>query len=118
VKIAFDIGGVLSKYPGQFRQLMRALIQAGHSVHIITDMPLDDARQVLRDNGFDFIPPENIHAADYSRYGENCKAALLKELGIEMHFDDHIGYIAEAPAIGLLVMPRPNRPYNSPEWVV
>ena len=37
MKIAFDIGGVLSKYPDTFRPIITALEAGGIECHIITD---------------------------------------------------------------------------------
>lgn len=125
MKIAFDIGGVVSKYPREFYRLLSALwFVGGHELHIITDMhDKEDVIKQLIDNGFDYIliPSENIHCADYAQYGELCKAVLLRDLKIDMFYDDFLGYTTWPPHFGpapirLLVMPDPYRPYWSPEW--
>src|SRR5438552_1728563 len=115
IKIAFDIGGVISKYPDIFRTLLR-VVDAGSyefeswfgmcEVHIISDMyPLDKLLTVLRDNGFDFINPSCVHSADFAKHGERCKAVLCEELGIDLLIDDHPGYVTDGKHVRLLVMP-------------
>ncbi len=120
MRVAFDIGGVLSKYPGQFRLLSRILDEAGIEVHIITDMhPKETVLEHLALNGFEFIPADHVHSADYDAYGEGCKAVLLEQLRIDLFVDDFIGYVAAGGApIRLLVMPDATRPYYHDDWHV
>ena len=117
MKVAFDIGGVLSKYPDTFRQLVAALIDFGHEVYVITDMP-DKEKTVamLQENLFGFIPESNVHNADYNKYGELCKAVLLRKLKIDMFFDDFPGYLTEGCKVRLQVLPDPQRPYYHRTW--
>lgn len=122
MKIAFDIGGVLSKYPNEFKTILRGLAQSKEiEVHIITDQhDRDYTLQQLWDNGF-HIPKERVHNADYERYGEMCKAVILKNEGIDVLIDDFGGYAAwdhrmgSAP-IRMLVQPDPYRPYWASDW--
>lgn len=65
MKIGFDIGGVISKYPKQFKELMMSLlgvkddtpykselVNVKHKLYIITDMhPKEKVLQTLIDNG-------------------------------------------------------------------
>jgi hypothetical protein len=66
------------------------------------------------------IPVEetNIYCADYEEHGEGCKAELLRELKIDLFFDDFIGYVAlpDNNAIQCLVMPNPYKPYCANTW--
>lgn len=129
LKLAFDIGGILSKYPNEFKQLVRC-IQMGNlenlrfskdelvQIHIISDIkPHSKAVKIVHDNGFN-IPYSRIHVADYEKYGENCKAVLCKELDIDILIDDHIGYLSEpnCPPIRLLMMPDQYKPYYNDGW--
>lgn len=132
MKIAFDIGGVLSKYPDQFREMLKDF--SNSEIFVITDMH-DKAEVVkmLTDNGFiktvvGFGPigpiyEQNVYCADYKTHGDMCKAVLLKELGIDIFFDDFVGYtnwdssLGPAP-IRLLVMPDPWKPYWADSWKV
>ena len=117
-RVAFDIGGVLSKFPDILRPIAQALIDGGVDVYVITDMH-DHAQVVatLRDNGFGFIPPDRVHCADYATHGEGCKAELLRELAIDMILDDHPGYVAvQGCPIRCLVMPDAERPYWHEDW--
>lgn len=123
MRIAFDIGGVLSKYPDQFRQMAYELSCSPNAeLFIITDM--HDKFEVVKQleaNGFGFFKVNNIFCADYDKHGELCKAVLLRDLKIDMFFDDFIGYtqwpdsFGKAP-IRMLVMPDGFRPYWAPEW--
>lgn len=83
MKIAFDVGGVLSKYPDVFRPLLLALRDApGIEVHVISDMhPPAKIGLMLLANGIDLIY-SRVHSADYTTHGEMCKAVLCEELGI------------------------------------
>lgn len=118
MKISFDIGGVLSKYPQIFRPMIIALIKGGVEVHVITDM--HDMSQILKmlamnDLGPDIIPPERVHSADYKSHGEYCKSITIKEQGIDLHIDDFPGYCA-AGGNQLLMWPNPDEPYFSDVW--
>lgn len=125
MKIAFDIGGVLSKYPEEFKKLIFSLCYSrGHDLHVITDMhDKEDVIKQLRTNDFDeaLIPTENIHCADYATHGELCKAVIMRDLKIDMFYDDFIGYTMWPPHFGpapirCLIMPDGYRPYWHPEW--
>ncbi len=123
MKIAFDIGGVLSKYPDVFRPLVEALLAlrpfgAPPEVWVISDMkPHEKAVAFCHDNGF-FVPPERVICADYATHGENCKAMLCEQLGIDILVDDFHSYVCTVgkPPVRLLVMPDPSRDYYAPEW--
>lgn len=118
LRVSLDIGGVLSKYPSQFRALARALAASPEvELFVITDM--HDHEQSVRfvhDNGFDMIPAERIHNSDYTEYGENCKAQMIEELDIDIHIDDFPGYCAHTSCVSLLVFPNPHEPYYADEW--
>jgi len=118
VKIAFDIGGVLSKYPDLFRPLVVQLQAAGVQVFVITDVPdRSEVLEMLRLNDFAMIPEANVYSADYATHGETCKAVLLREQGIDMFFDDFIGYVAvDGCPVRCLVMPDATRPYYHETW--
>jgi hypothetical protein len=122
LRIAFDIGGVLSKYPKEFKSLYRSLIFDGHEIFVITDM--HDKVEVinqLNENQMGPLNSSNIHCADYQKHGELCKAVLLRDLKIDMFFDDFIGYVQWPSEFGpapirMLVMPDGFRPYWHSEW--
>jgi hypothetical protein len=122
MKVAFDIGGVLSKFPETFRAMVAALISGGAEVLVLTDMHDRPAMlDMLGRNGV--VPPvreADVHVADYARHGEACKAILVRDLGIDVLIDDHGGYLAwpwATPApVRLLVTPDPRRPYYAPGW--
>ena len=118
IKIAIDIGGVLSKYPDILKPLIKILRGvAGVQVLILTDMKRDKALTMLSDNGVD-IDPEDVHSADYDTHGEACKAVLCAELGVHMLIDDHLGYVCIPgdPPLRLLVQPDASLPYYHPTW--
>jgi len=114
LKIAFDIGGVLCKYPDQFKILLQALKDSVDiKLYIITDMNHESAILKLNEFGYlDYFEYNNIYSADYSKYDQKCKSVLCKDLGIDILIDDYIDYVYENPTIGLLVMPRPNINYE------
>lgn len=127
MRIAFDIGGVISKYPDQFRMLIIKLLEPTETgikcdVFVITDMhKKDDIMTMLHDNGFDMISEDHVYCADYQKHGEFCKAVLLKELNIDLFLDDFIGYtqwdssLGDAP-VRLLVAPDGFKSYWSEQW--
>ncbi len=129
MKIAFDVGGVISKYPDLFFTLIEAL-EAGNraikarggeaqvEVYILSDMhPKSKITDMLMQNGFS-LHYDRVHSADYQTHGENCKAVLCEQLGIDILVDDFIGYVSThgKPLVRLLVMPDAERDYYSPEW--
>jgi hypothetical protein len=120
MRIAFDIGGVLSKYPGVFGPLLDVLHYHGNSqgveVWIISDMhPEQKIIDMLELNGIAFLK-HRVRSADYQTHGEMCKAVLCKELGIDLLVDDFPGYVAAGEHVRLLVMPNPTEPYYHDEW--
>lgn len=119
VRIGFDIGGVLSKYPDLLRPIVDALLAAPDvEVFVLSDMhPHSKCVAFVQDNGFR-IPADRIHSCDYAECGEECKAVKARELGLDVLVDDFPGYVATvgAPALRLLAMPDPTRPYYDDSW--
>lgn len=116
LKISFDVGGVISKYPHVFRKMAFALVAGGVDVHVITDMhEKPKVIRMLNDNGWTFLEEDNVHCADYVTHGERCKSVLIKELGIDLHIDDFPGYCAGG-GLQLMVWPDPDEPYWHDEW--
>jgi hypothetical protein len=130
MRVAFDIGGVLSKYPNQFRELILKIVShgLGHwpamEVFIISDMhPKEKIVELLRLNRIDGFSYDNVYCADYDTHGDGCKAELLDQLKIDLFFDDHIGYVATSipgtyPTIRCLVWPEAGLPYRADSWIV
>jgi hypothetical protein len=122
MKIALDIGGVISKYPDKFRWFMLS-IACNWDVYVITDMhDKAEVMQTLKENNIE-VPEHRVFCADYVRYGEFCKAVLLKELGIDIFIDDFQGYLSWDSSFGpapirLLMMPDVYKPYWAESWKV
>jgi len=121
MRVAFDIGGVLSKYPAQFKDVMSRF--ASFEVFIISDMPREKIIKLLRLNKILGVDGVNIYSADYNTHGDGCKVELLDQLKIDLFFDDHIGYIATSvpgayPTIRCLVWPNAGLPYRADDWIV
>lgn len=120
IKIGFDIGGVLSKYPEILRPIVAALAASPEiEVHVLSDMHphAKCVDWVVTRNGFAVLP-ERIHPCDYAEHGERCKAFKAAEIGLDVLVDDFVGYLAVvgAPPLRLLVMPDPDRDYYHPTW--
>jgi hypothetical protein len=144
MKIGFDIGGVLSKYPERFKELI-SNFEFVTDIYIITDQhPKDKVLQVLIDNGWystyrsqgliaqtknefwdtyldGIIHPDNVYCADYEKYGNMAKAILIKELKLDIFIDDFEPYLAWDSTLGpqpilLKLMPDVFKPYWSPKW--
>lgn len=122
MKVAFDIGGVLSKYPVFFRNFCQVLQDGCVEVFIITDMhDRPKTLAMLNENGFGFIPEECVLNSDYTKYGDMCKAILLKEHQIDMLIDDFPGYVQWDSSFGpapirLLSQTDPFKPYWADDW--
>lgn len=122
MRIAFDVGGVLSKYPHTWRPLLDLLTFRGVDPRydietwIISDMhPEQKIVDMLQANNIPF-DAERVRSADYQTHGEMCKAVLCEELGIDILIDDFPGYVAHGKHCRLLVMPNPHEPYYHDDW--
>jgi hypothetical protein len=117
LKVSFDIGGVLTKHPDQFRKMIRALRDGGAEVYVITDIP-DHQRAIrlLRDNDMP-VTDDNVVCANYAMFGDECKARAIELLGIDIHVDDHPGYCAHDRCVSLLAWPQPKLPYYADEFI-
>ncbi len=116
VRIAFDIGGVLGKYPEIFRVMIEALLaHPDVEVHVLTDVPPPRAIRLVHVNGF-VIPAERIHSCDVARHGDDCKAVKIAELGIDVLIDDHLPYLRNVNALRLHVQPDKDRPFFHPTF--
>jgi len=114
MKIAFDIGGVLGKYPKIFRPFVCALKSGGAEVYVVTDIPDQaTAEQILRGHGYDFSA-ENILCCDYLQHGDCCKRVVIKQFGIDILIDDHPAYCAAAGCVSLMLWPDASIPYEAP----
>jgi len=116
IKIAFDVGGVLSKYES-IRLLYSNLFHNNQGIYpfVISDMhPVDKTKNMLKLNNLPFN--DNVYSADYETHGENCKKVLCEQLEIDILMDDFVGYVAQGKHVRLLVMPDPNEPYYSDNW--
>jgi hypothetical protein len=116
MRIAFDVGGVLSKY-AQIRTLFNALSQTpGVEVFVVSDMhPKEMITKMLSMNDLNF-KEENVISADYKQHGEQCKKVVCEELGLDILIDDFIGYVAQGKHVRFLVMPDPDEDYYSDDW--
>ena len=120
LRIAFDIGGVLSKRPDIFRPLVATLRRGGAEVFVITDMhDHEQSVRFVRGNGYD-IPADNILNSDYTEHGETCKAETVRAHNIHVLVDDFPGYSAavasETDAVSLFTWPDPHRPYYADDF--
>ncbi len=121
IKIAFDVGGVLSKYPGLFKKILWMLIGDRDQwrpieLYCISDMhPVQKIRDALELNGFlEFF--DHVLSADHETYGERCKQVLCEEHGIDVLIDDFQGYLAGGKHVRMMVMPDPDEPYWHDDW--
>ncbi len=111
LRISFDIGGVLSKYPEQFLPIVKMFQDGGAEVFIITDIPEHEkAVLYVQGNGYN-VPADHVLNADYSKFNESCKEKLIEERKIDVHIDDHPGYCAHNKSINLFVWPDTSKPY-------
>jgi hypothetical protein len=118
LRISFDIGGVLSKYPRVFGAMVEALQAGGADVFVLTDM-LDrqHSLDMLRKNAIN-VPDDHVVNCDYARLGERCKQREIDRLKIDLHIDDFTGYsdAAACSCVSLFVWPDPSLPYWADDW--
>lgn len=114
LRVAIDIGGVLSKYPEYFMTLIE-MMKPMADIYFLTDMPVKAAESMLAANG---IGPEHgtLLCADFATYNESCKLVLCEVYDIDVFFDDHMAYLSKGRALRLLVMPDLDRPYYAKTW--
>lgn len=118
VKMAFDIGGVLSRYPKTMASLVQALHRGGIELYVVTDMKKDIALQTLRDNNFlQWFDEDHVLSADWSTHGDLCKTVLCEEHGIQILVDDRPDYVAQGAFVGLALSPRPHQAYYHLSWI-
>lgn len=119
VRVGFDVGGVLSKYPEILGPIVAALNASPRvEVHVLSDMfPHAKILDTLVRNGIE-VPPERVHSCSYNEHQDLCKAFKARELGLDVLLDDFPGYVGTvgAPALRLLAMPDPERPYYADAW--
>jgi hypothetical protein len=117
LRIGFDVGGVLSKYPQIFKPLLQVLHDSKDTeVFIISDMhPKHKITDMLQLNEI-LYHQERVLSADYTKHGEMCKAKLCEEHKIDILIDDFPGYVAAGKHVRLLVMPEPLEPYYHDSW--
>jgi hypothetical protein len=117
IKVAFDVGGVLSKRPEVFIPLLLALEASEEvEVFVVSDMhPQEKIIDMLCRNGIR-LDPSRIISSDYEKHGELCKTVVCDELGIDILIDDFPGYVAAGDHVRLLMMPDPTRDYYHPSW--
>lgn len=131
MKIGFDVGGVISKYPNEFKRIISSFnyeneSSSGHGIidlYIISDIfPIDYTWQMLVKNGISYyFDKKNVHSANYEKYGNMAKAVLIKELNLDIFVDDFDGYLQWDSSLGtqpllLRVMPDAFKPYWSDDW--
>lgn len=117
LKIAFDIGGVITKFPEICYTLISSL-KSHFDIYIVTDIPRETAVKLCEKNGlFKLIPSENLVSADWNQFGDRCKSMVYKDLGIDVAIDDRPDYIYEGVTLGLYTMPRPDLPYYDKSWI-
>lgn len=136
LRIAFDIGGVISRYPGEMKTLMQRLINGGAYVFLLTDMNRADAHAACRENklynfighrgligsgingaGTEDLREQYILCANWSDYGDQCKTRLMEMNKINFLIDDRPDYCAEGDYIGLVLSPRQHIPYYHNSWI-
>ena len=114
MKISFDLGGVVTKYPKIFVAIIKALQKSEEiEVFILSDMKLKKSKAILDKVGLEFSD-ENVFSADWERYGEECKAIIIRKEQIDLHIDDLPSY-CQSSAISLMVWPNNQLPYNTIE---
>ena len=115
IRVGFDIGGVLSKYPEVFKPMIEALnAHPAFEVHVLTDVPAPRSIELVHKNGYQ-VPAERIHTANYPLHGSNCKARKVEELGLALLIDDHLPYLENVKAMRLHVMPDSSKPFFHPD---
>lgn len=117
MRVAFDIGGLISRYPKEMKRLMEALSDGGVEVHIVTDMNAGDAWNACVNNGLDLlVDPRRVHSCDWSQHGDLCKTEMMERMGIDILIDDRPDYCASGKFIGLVLSPRPHIDYYHRSW--
>lgn len=117
-RISFDIGGVISKYDQLIKSMIGSFKSTPHyfEVFILTDMRgKEKVQQLLQDNGL-YFDLDHILNADYATHQEKCKAVLIDQYQIDIHIDDHLGYLAASKCLGLLVCPNAEMKYYHDNW--
>jgi hypothetical protein len=109
VKFGFDIHGVIDSNPELYSALTKALVAAGHEVHVITGVRLPSVKddlekwdidythffsiyQQLLDQGFERTGGDELHPQFPDEPWDRAKGQYCERVGIDMHIDDTPGY--------------------------
>lgn len=118
LRVGFDIGGVISRYPVEMKAIMWALVLGGAEIYIVTDMNPTDAAAACRENDLDtIVPADHIISANWSDHGDLCKTKVIERLKLDFMLDDRADYCAAGDFIGFVLSPRPHVPYYHKTWV-
>lgn len=107
MKYGFDIDGTITAHPREMAGIMKALVEAGHEVHVITGH-IGDAKieiEVREQQLARLLCPvlrgvhyQHLHSVEGTR--ENimetvgkAKGCLCRDLDIEMMFENEMDYI-------------------------
>ena len=97
MKIGLDLDETISALPEWFALISRALVEAGHEVHVITYRPVGSEAAVhaeLQDHGIGYtalhVPLESVQAPAW-------KAGLAAELGLDLMVEDSPEVLARMP---------------------
>lgn len=115
LRIGLDIDDTITRCPAFFALLCKALLDAGHEVHVISYRESrQQTEEELREYGIRFTSLTLTDRDDFAREGFfQWKAKVCKELGIDILFEDMpevinqldgstIAFVAFDPELGRL----------------
>jgi hypothetical protein len=110
MKVGLDIHGVIDQNPKFFAELSKALVKAGHEVHIITGPRFEKVEPLLKrckityTHFFSIVEYEEKRGKAKIRWDkkgdpfmefhiwDSCKARYCKRMKIDFHLDDSSKY--------------------------
>jgi hypothetical protein len=103
---AFDWGGVMNEN-SELRDMARALLDAGHEVHIISVAWIAEKREEsVAASGIPFTGLHVILETGNTQHGIE-KVKIMKDIGCRVIFDDNQDVINHAKAAGFLALKVP-----------
>lgn len=91
--VGFDLNDTITAFPQEFRALADCVLSNDGQVHIVTAIKKGNEEYVERKLAASRVQYTKLHIIHFEDYNDipKLKLPIIKNLGIEMYFDDNPG---------------------------